>query len=54
MKDDSGRDYIINDLKNFILHIENFHSHGKSIHEENGFYFTVDDKFRKLIYSLNE
>ena len=42
----------IKDLTSFIRHIKTYHSHGTSLHEENGFFFKVDDKFRKFIFSL--
>ena len=53
-----GNPYEIKDIKSFKNHIVEFHTLNglpdNSLHEENGFYFTVDDKFRKLVYSLNE
>ena len=30
-------------------HIDEFHSTGTSIHEENGFYFLVNEQFRSYI-----
>ena len=52
IKDLNNRDFEIKDLTSFILHIKTYHSHGTSLHEENGFFFKVDDKFRKFIFSL--
>ena len=52
IKDLNNRDYEIKDLSRFISHIKTFHSHGTSLHEENGYFFRVDDKFRKFLYSL--
>ena len=52
IKDLNNRDYEIKDLPRFINHIKTFHSHGTSVHEENGYFFRVDDKFRKFLYSL--
>jgi len=40
------------DIKTFFSHIMKYHSTGESIHEENGYYFTVNDKFRKKIKQL--
>ena len=48
VKDNSGKDYTIDDPKRFKQHLLNFHiSNGKadlSLHEENGYYFTVTTK----------
>ena len=52
IKDLNNRDFEIKDLNSFIHHIKTFHSHGTSLHEENGFFFRVDDKFRKFLFSL--
>ena len=52
IKDLNNRDFEIKDLASFVHHIKTFHSHGTSLHEENGFFFRVDDKFRKFLYSL--
>ena len=48
--DDSGELYVVKDAREFRKHIFLEHSTGTSIHEEEGHYFTVDDKFRKLIF----
>jgi len=40
------------DVKSFLHHIMKYHSKGESIHEESGYYFTVNDKFRKKIKQL--
>ena len=40
------------DVKSFLEHIMKYHSKGESIHEESGYYFTVNDKFRKKIKQL--
>ena len=48
IKDDNGREVEV-DLNKFIDHINQFHKTGTSIHDENGHYFTVDDKFRKKL-----
>ena len=52
IKDLNNRDYEIKDLNNFIHHIETFHSNGTSLHEENGYFFRIDDKFRKFLSEL--
>ena len=52
IKDNNGYDYVITDIDYFYLHIQEYHSSGTSIHEENGHYFTVDDAFRSKIESL--
>ena len=39
VKDLNNRFYLIKDIDKFIDHINKYHSCGKSIHEENGFYF---------------
>ena len=50
--DDNGKKFKIKNLTNFKTHIDVFHNNGESIHEENGFYFTVNDDFRKKINIL--
>jgi len=56
IEDNYGRSFEINDLKNFKNHLINFHSYnGKadnSIHEEEGYYFTVNDNFYNMIMKL--
>ena len=42
------------DIKEFKKHLDEYHLKGSSIHEENGHYFTVDQKFRNKINSLYE
>jgi len=48
-----GNEYVVQDIIAFKEHIIKYHTHNGepdgSIHEENGFYFRVDDKlFKKL------
>ena len=50
--DDNGKRFKIKNLTTFKAHIDEFHKNGESIHEENGFYFTVNDDFRKKINIL--
>ena len=40
------------EIVSFYNHILKYHSKGESIHEESGYYFTVNDKFRKKIKQL--
>ena len=40
------------DIKTFYSHIMKYHSKGETIHEESGYYFTVNDQFRKKIKHL--
>ena len=57
LKDDDGNDCLIENILDFQKHIITHHSSGVSIHEENGDYFRVDDKFRenilKIVYKIN-
>ena len=61
LKDNSGKNYVVNNPKRFQKHLLEFHiSNGKannSIHEENGFYFTVTsemlDKVSTFISKLD-
>jgi len=39
---------------NFKKHLDEYHSSGSSVHDEDGHYFTVDQNFRKKINSLYE
>lgn len=52
IKDNNGHDYVIKDIESFYQHIQDYHSSGTSIHEENGHYFTVNDTFRSKIDKL--
>ena len=53
IKDDNGK-LIEIDIKKFKKHLDEYHSTGSSLHEENGHYFTVDEDFRDKIESLYE
>ena len=53
IKDDNGK-LIEVDIDKFKKHLDEYHSKGSSLHEENGHYFTVDQKFRNKINSLYE
>ena len=52
IKVNNGYDYVITNIETFYQHIQEYHSSGTSIHEENGHYFTVDDAFRSKIKTL--
>ena len=41
IKDLNNRDFEIKDLASFVYHIKTFHSHGISLHEENGFFLEL-------------
>jgi len=42
------------DIDVFKKHLDEYHSSGSSVHDEDGHYFTVDQNFRKKINSLYE
>ncbi len=56
IEDNYGRSFEINDLDNFKNHLIKFHSYnGKadnSLHEENGYYFTINEDFYNMIMKL--
>ena len=56
IKDIYGKDYEISNLVLFKKHIMNFHTNAgipdNTIHEENGFYFKIDEKFLKKMNEL--
>ena len=51
LKDDSKNDVKI-ELETFVKHINLFHKTGTSIHEQDGHYFTVNQKFRDKLQIL--
>ena len=53
IKDDNGK-LIEVDIVKFKKHLDQYHSTGSSLHEENGHYLTVDNDFRDKIESLYE
>ena len=53
VKDLNDRIYLIDDIDQFVSHINEYHAHGESIHEENGFFFQIDDFFREKIKKLS-
>ena len=52
IKDSSGNHYLIKDIRKFQKHLFQLHASGTSMHEEDGYYFRVDNKFRKMIDDL--
>ena len=54
LKDLNNKSYQIKDFKRFKQHILEFHGCGSSIHEENGFFFRVDQKFRENLFKIQE
>ena len=53
IKDDNGK-LIEVDIVKFKKHLDEYHSSGSSVHDEDGHYFTVDQNFRDKIKSLYE
>ena len=49
IKDNDGKYYEIKDIKKFAKHIFQFHSNGISLHQEEGYGFTVDNAFRQKV-----
>lgn len=56
IQDIYGNEYEIQDLKSFISHIKKYHTiDGKpdnSIHEENGYYFKIDNDFINVLDNI--
>jgi len=42
------------DIDKFKKHLDEYHSSGSSVHDENGHYFTIDKNFREKINNLYE
>ena len=53
IKDLNDRIYLVDDIDQFAIHINEYHAHGVSIHEENVFFFQIDDFFREKIKKLS-
>ena len=49
--DDNGKEVKVN-IKKFYNHIQEHHSSGTSIHEEQGHFFTVNQRFRDRVKEL--
>ena len=52
VKDDSGEECPIENIRIFQKHLQLFHKKGVTIHDENGHYFTVDNSFRQKIDTM--
>ncbi len=52
IQDNKNQNFKIKNIEDFYNHILTFHSTGTSIHEEDGHFFTVDNKFREKIKNL--
>ena len=48
IRDDSGNECPIENIRTFRKHLQLFNKKGVSIHDKNGHYFTVDDSFRQI------
>ena len=53
IKDNQGNSIEV-DIDQFIKHLDEYHSTGSSVHDEDGHYFTVNQNFRDKIKSLYE
>ena len=53
IKDNQGK-LIEVDIVKFKQHIDEYHLNGSSVHEEDGYYFNVDQNFRNKIIELYE
>ena len=51
---DNSENLVKVDLKTFIEHINRYHKTGTSIHDEKGYYFTVNDTFRRKLKKIAE
>ena len=51
--DDTGNKIKV-DIKKFKKHLDEYHSNGSSVHEEDGHYFTINQNFRNKILNLYE
>ena len=56
LKDNSGRNYVVDNPKCFQKHLLEFHAYNgeadNSIHEENGFHFIVTSEMLEKVTSL--
>ena len=53
IKDDKGIEVEI-DFYKFFHHIKKYHQCGVSPNEGNGYYFTVNDNFQKMLKSISQ
>ena len=54
IKDINNKKYIVENVDEFIHHINECHSKGSSLHEENGCFFNIDEFFRELINQVED
>ena len=58
VKADDGREYLVDDPNRFYQHLIDFHSDNNignnSVHEENGYYFTVTLSFYDTVKKFIE
>ena len=56
LKSDDGREYKVEDVNRFYQHLIDFHTDNSignnSVHEENGYYFTVTPSFYEVLKNL--
>ena len=53
IRDDSGNECPIENIRTFRKHLQLFHKKGVTIHDENGHYFmVVDDSFSQKIDAM--
>ena len=52
LKDDNGRDCVIENIRTFQKHLIMFKKTGISIHDENSHYITVNYSFREMVDGL--
>ena len=53
INDNQGKSIEV-DIDKFKKHLDEYHSSGSSVHDEDGHYFTVDQNFRDNINNLYE
>tara|TARA_B100001758_G_scaffold150453_1_gene129637 strand:+ start:176 stop:358 length:183 start_codon:yes stop_codon:yes gene_type:complete len=57
IQDIYGKDYDIPDLESFVSHIKKYHTINgipdDSVHEENGYYFIVNQEFLKVLNNIS-
>ena len=53
INDNQGKSIEV-DIDKFKKHLDEYHSSGSSVHDEDGYYFTVDQNFRDKIKNLYE
>ena len=50
INDNQGKSIEV-DIDKFKKHLDEYHSSGSSVHDEDGHYFTVDQNFSCLLYT---